>query len=867
MSATARWIGRLVGFCSQRAWLVAALGLLIAVAAGWFAATHFKMTSDTGELISDKLPWRQREIAFSKAFPQHGDSIVAVVDGQTPELAELGASRLTEALSANPQLFPSVTRPDGGAFFEQNGLLFLSTAKVKETTEQLIKAQPFMGTLAQDPSLRGVCSSLSIALTGVKNDQTKLADLERPMRGFTAAFTRVEQGKPTFFSWRSMITGEKPAHRELRRMVVIHPRLDFGRMEPGADASDWIRAKAKALGLDAAHGMRVRLTGDIPLTDEEFGSLSHNAGLIGSMMLLAILAMLWFAVRSKRIVACILVTTFAGLAISAAIGLLIFGRFNVISVAFIPLFVGLGVDFGIQFSVRYRAEQLDHDTVSEALIGAGQGVGRSLALAATAIAVGFLAFLPTDYRGVKELGVIAGLGMWISLLLNLTLLPALLQLVRPTGRLAEVGYRELEPVNEWLVTHRKQVLIAGFSASAFCLLLVPFASFDFNPLHLRSSKVESMATLNDLFKDPDQSPNTIDVLEPSLAAANAMAARLAKLPEVSDSITLSSFVPEDQPAKLAMISDASTLLDLTLNPIMTDPEPTDTDNVQALRTTAQDLRDAAAHDPGPAAKDALRLANVMTVLANAKPPVRARATQALIPGLNVLLDQLRKSLQAQPVTFDSLPKEIVSDWVTADGRARISVLPRGDSNDNRVLRKFTNAVLKVAPTASGTPIAVQKAGDTVAAAFAEAAVLSFIMITALLFLILKKVQDVVYTMTPIILTALLTLGSCVLMGQPLNYANIIAFPLLFGIGVAFHIYFIMAWRSGGSHLLESSLARAVFFSAMTTATGFGSLWASSHPGTASMGKILMISLVWTLVAALIFQPALMGEPRKETAEI
>ena len=276
--------------------------------------------------------------------------------------------------------------------------------------------------------------------------------------------------------------------------------------------------------------------------------------------------------------------------------------------AFIPLFVGLGIDFGIQFSVRYRAEQLDHDSISDALVAAGQGVGRSLALAAIAIAVGFLAFLPTPYLGVSELGVIAGVGMIVGLLLNLTLLPALLTLVKPSGRLAEVGYSQLEPVNNWLVKHRRAVLIAGFAASALGIALIPFARFDFNPLHLRSPKVESMATLNDLFKDPDQSPNTIGLLRPNLAAADAEAKRLAKLPEVSDAITLSTFVPGDQTAKLAMITDASTLLDLTINPITTDPPPGDADNVQALTATAQDLRDAAAHQPGPAASDALKLA-------------------------------------------------------------------------------------------------------------------------------------------------------------------------------------------------------------------------------------------------------------------
>jgi hopanoid biosynthesis associated RND transporter like protein HpnN len=866
VSATARWIGRLVGFCSARAWLVALLGLLIAGAAGYYAVTHFAMTSDTGELISSKLAWRQREIAFGKAFPQHGDSIVAVVDGQTPELAELGAQTLTAALSKRPDLFPSVSRPDGGPFFEQNGLLFESTDKVKATVDQLDKAQPLLGTLAADPSLRGVAASLSLALQGVKTDQTKLADLDRPLRRFADAFDGVEKGKSVFFSWRSLITGEAPAHRELRRMVVIHPKLDFSRLEPGSSASTVIRATARAIKLDVVHGIRVRLTGGIPLEDEEFATLAQNAGLIGTLMLLAILAMLWMAVRSVPIVACILVTTFAGLAITAAGGLLIFGRFNVISVAFIPLFVGLGVDFGIQFSVRYRAEQLEHDTVGEALVASGQGVGRSLMLAAAAIAVGFLAFLPTDYSGLSELGAVAGVGMIVGFVLNVTFLPALLKLVRPTGRLTEVGYSKLEPVNDWLVAHRRTVLITGGSAALIGLCLMPFVRFDFNPLHLRSSKVESMATLNDLMRDPDQSPNTIDVLAPSLPAANQQAARLAKLPQVSETITLSSFVPADQPAKLAMISDASDRLDFTLNPFVTSPEPTDAEIVQALQTTAADLRDAAVHDPGPGSADARRLADVLTRLASARPAVRARASQALIPGLNVMLDQLRQSLKAQPVTLATLPRDIVADWTTPDGRARISVLPRGDSNDNAVLKTFTQAVLKVAPLATGTPIAIQKAGETVAGAFIEAAILSFIAITLLLFSILRRIQDVAYTMLPVILTGLLTLGSCVLMGQPLNYANIIAFPLLFGIGVAFHIYFIMAWRSGGSHLLESSLARAVFFSALTTATGFGSLWASAHPGTASMGKLLMISLVWTLVTALIFQPALMGEPRKDVAE-
>jgi hopanoid biosynthesis associated RND transporter like protein HpnN len=400
---------------------------------------------------------------------------------------------------------------------------------------------------------------------------------------------------------------------------------------------------------------------------------------------------------------------------------------------------------------------------------------------------------------------------------------------------------------------------AAAAAGVVSLALMAFVRFDSNPLDLRSPKVESVSTLFDLMKNADQTPNTLEVVSPNLAAADQLAARIRPIPEVSGVRTLSSFVPDDQPQKMAIIADASNLLDLTLNPIVVAPPPSDAEVVDSLNQTVVALRQAAVGNT-PAAADARRLAVDLDALAKAGPAAREKAAQVLMPGLSTLLDQARASLQPQPISLQTLPADLARDWVTPDGRARASVTPKGDSNDNQVLTRFIDAVVKVAPDATGTPIGIHEGGRTVASAFAEAGVLSFIAITLLLLLVLRRVRDVAITMAPIILTGLLTLGSCVVIGQPLNFANIIALPLLFGIGVAFHIYFVMSWRSGGSHLLTSNLARAVFFSALTTATGFGSLWASSHPGTASMGKLLMISLVWTLVSALLFQPALMGPP-------
>jgi hopanoid biosynthesis associated RND transporter like protein HpnN len=559
-----------------------------------------------------------------------------------------------------------------------------------------------------------------------------------------------------------------------------------------------------------------------------------------------------------RLVAAILSTTLIGLVVTAAVGLLAVGSFNLISVAFIPMFVGLGVDFGIQFSVRFRAERLGRGDLRESLIAAAQGIGGSLMLAAAAITLGFLAFLPTDYVGVSELGVIAGLGMVIGLVLNVTLLPALILLLRPRPQAEEVGSPRMAPVDQFLMRRRRLVL-AGFAVSTLAgVAALPFVRFDFNPLHLRNIHGEAMATLDDIARDPSETINTIDVLAPNLKAADALAARLARLPQVAQVVTLSSFVPDDQAPKLAAIADAQLLLDPTLNPFETQPAPSDAEVVQALRDAAAKLRAAAAGKSGAPTADAQRLADALAALAAAGPAAREHAADLLIPPLNVLLDQVRAMLTAEPVTPDSLPADLKADWVAKDGRARAEAAPRGDSNSNAVLVKFAKAVRAVAPDASGPPISVQEASKTISGAFIEAGLLSLAFITVLLLAVLRSLREVAFTLAPIVVAGFLTLGTCVLIGQPINFANIIAFPLLFGVGVAFHIYFVMAWRGGATDLLQSSLARGVFFSAMTTGMAFGSLIFSSHPGTASMGKILMISLIWTLVAALIFEPALLG---------
>jgi hopanoid biosynthesis associated RND transporter like protein HpnN len=851
-------IGRIVAASSRHPLIVLLVALGVMLAALVYTADHFAMTADTSQLISAKLKWRQRELAFQAAFPKLDKLTMVVIDGATPELADDAASRLKAALQDKRDLFRTVRRPDGGPFFEREGLLLLPLDQVRAATDGLVHATPFLAPLAADASLRGVLSALSNMLQGIRHGQASLDDLGPMTTALADAFEKVLAGQPAFFSWQALV-GTPADARQARRVVLVQPVMDYTALEPGAAASNAIRATAQALRLDAAHGVMVRLTGPVPLADEEFASLAQDAHLVLGAMLVALLGILWLAVRSVRVVLAIVITTIVGLVITTAVGLVATGRLNLISVAFIPLFVGLGVDFSIQFSVRSLAERLVQPTREAALTEAGASIGRALALSAAAIGAGFFAFLPTTYIGVAELGTIAGLGMGVALVLSIVLLPALLALLRfPRARMAEVGFTMLAPVDRFVTQHRLGVLGAALVAAIVSLALLPFVRFDFDPLNLKSPKVESMTTLRALAADPDWTPYAINVLAPSLEQAEAMVPRLDALPEVSRTVTLRSFVPTQQEEKLALIARAAKAIGPALDVDAPRPASSDAEVRQSLRSTAAALRAAAGATDGSASASARRLADSLDRLAAAPVETRAKAEAAVIAPFRIVLDQIRAELKAQPVTLDSLPADLVSDWTTKDGRARVHVLPRDGRHDNESLRRFATAVRGIAPDATGAPISTRASGDTIVDAFVQAGIYSIIAIVLLLTFVLRRTRDVVLTMLPVLLSGLLTFATCGLLDLPLNFANIIALPLLFGVGVAFNIYFVMAWRAGETAMLKSSLMRAVIFSALTTANAFGALWLSTHPGTASMGRLLMISLGWELLVTLLFRPALLA---------
>lgn len=869
-------IARLVVAATRRAWLTLLVAAVLTGVSGWYVATHFAINTDIGRLLNVDAPWARHDAALNKAFPDRGRMFLVVVQADADELAEAAADELAARLQQQPSHFTRVSQPGGGAFFRRHGLLFADPAELAALTGALTEARPLLNALARDPSLRGLADTLAVTLgLPLQMGQVTLAQMAPLLTRSADTVERVLAGKPAALSWRALAE-DAPARGSALRFVSVTPVLDYADLQAGADAAAAIRASAASLQLADRYGATVRLTGPQALADDEFASVADGAALNGAVTVLVVIAILWLALRSARLITAVLVSLFAGLAITAALGLMMVGALNMISVAFAVLFVGLGVDFGIQFGVRYRAERHDRDHIAEALEHTARALAVPLALAAAATAAAFFAFLPTDYRGVAELGLIAGVGMVVAFLTTVTLLPALIRLLHPTGEVAPPGIRWLAPADRFFERHRKPVLWATCGIILAGSPLLWHLRFDFDPLNLKDPASESMATLRALKDAPEAGTEDVSVLAPSLDAARALGDRLAALPEVARVTTLASFVPADQSAKLPLIQAAATALLPALTQAGASPA-SDAQRVRSLRQAAAQLELAADGVGGPTAGGstdgaadgaaaARRLAQALRALAGADAATRDRAERALSLPLRIALARLADALRAGPVTTASLPPALTRDWIAADGRALVNISPTlppaGDDRAREAaLDRFVAAVRQVAPDATGGPIAVRGSAHTILSAFAQAGAWAVLSITVLLWLTLRRFGDVLRTLVPLLVSAVLTLELCVVFGIALNFANVIALPLLLGIGVAFKIYYVIAWREGKTGLLQSSLTHAVLFSAATTATAFGSLWLSHHAGTASMGKLLALSLACTLAGAVFFQPILMGKPR------
>jgi len=851
--------------------VVTVLAMLVLTGASLsYAARHLGINTDTANMISPELPWRMDFNEYRASFPVRDQNIVAVVDSEDGELSMSFARDLAHALHAEPALFPSVFLQGDGDFFERNGLLYLPLADLQSLADRLIEAQPLLGRLAQDVSGAGVVNTLATAIE--RSDELSEAnadDLDRILAELESTLSAADGGMRRPIVWGRLI-GIDP-QTSPRRLLLIRPTLDFTRARPARDAIERIRELGGEINRTYGGAVSLRLTGTLAMEHEELTSITRSAAAAGLAALGTVIIVLLWALRSLRLLAIAIVTLLSGLALTAAFAAAVacadceprlHGHLNLLSVAFAVLYVGLGVDFILHLCLRVKELRRARHELVPALIETARGVGTSLLICAITTAVGFFAFIPTDFDGISELGLISGSGMLISLAVSLTLVPALIRLFWSGDEL--VGTAVRPRAGRW----RVQALPPGATCAVAgvvmlgSMLLVPRLNFDGNPIHLRDPSAESIVALNELASDSDAPVFDLAVLVPDAAAAQQIASSLAGIDTVARVITAASLVPADQDEKLVELE----YVDLVLGSTLLDFEPR-TPDASRLRPALERLAGVLDAQPRETAISQATLAAAHTWLASSDPAAPDESSLSVgnldADILGNLVDQMRRlsrALEAEPFTLADLPPELEQRWINDAGQQLVEVVPREDINDNEAARRFVADVRAVAPHATGLPVVYQEASATVTKAFVDALAYAFIVVTLLLLLFLRSLADTLLVLVPIAFAAIVTSGVSVAIGLPLNFANIIALPLLVGVGVDSGIHMVHRMRTEppkDGDPLHTSTSRAVFASALTTIASFGNLAFASHLGMASMGQLLTLGMVTSLVAVLVLLPALM----------
>ncbi|MCC5873451.1 MAG: MMPL family transporter [Gammaproteobacteria bacterium] len=856
-----RSLTRLASLCARRPRSAMAILVASSIVVAIFAAATFRIDSDTENLIRQDTDWRRDFDAFQAALPMLVDTALVVVSGSSFEAVDRSAADLAAALRRDEDVITAVFAPASDPLLRDRLLYYLSPDELDDVITELAMAQPAMARLAADPSLRGLFGLLSAGIGARDPDSGLPATLLPLLEDVSASAADVADGGRGSLRWMDRMLGADAVGIHYA-IITVRGEIDFEASLPYGPIMNSLRTAIEST--DLPPDVRVRLTGEVPLAHEEVEAATDGIGLAGTLALILLAAVLVFGVRSGRVVLATFAMLAMGFAWTIGWGMLAVGQFTTLSIIFLVMFFGLGVDFAIHYALRVQEALARPDEQAAPEAAAANHVGGAIALCTLTSSIGFLAYLATDYRGLAELGAISAGGMVIALLLTFTVIPACFGLFGRPRALAVAGRiaGSASPPGSRLTSNARWVFAA---TAVFALLAAWQAShmrFDYSVLALRNPDAESMVTLAELKSAGEFTDYSLSVLARP-EEADDLAERLRRLPSVALVQTPDDAVPEEQETKRFLLDDALAMLGPTLQETDQAQPTTDDDRLDSSQALRAAITTALTEGRLPPAQQSL-LQNLDDRLgAILEAPDRRELLSRLETGttgtLPELMDWLQRALGAAPFDFDELPAGLRERLITHDGRHHLVVLPADDISEVHALNRFIEEVRDVAPHATGRPVAEWGVGRIVVDAFAQALVTALLLIFLVLVVTLRSLRDALLVLTPLLLAALFTVASAQWLGMSFNMANILVLPLLFGLGVDNGVHLVKRYRSEGelTSLMRSSTPRAVLLSSLTTAGTFAALSLSPHQGTASIGMLLTIAIGWLLLTTLVLLPLLL----------
>ncbi|WP_428354152.1 MMPL family transporter [Methyloprofundus sp.] len=859
MSLTAKILTWQGCFVTRYAWLIICAALLLTGLSIYYAKNHLGVNNNSSEMLSPDLPFQQNYKRLEAEFPQDTNAILFVVDTPTPEETTIAASNLLKRLNNNSEFFEANYIPDDNAFFRQQAFLYLSTAELDKLASNLTDAQPFIGYLAQNYNLQGLFTILGQALEN--EDSVISQSLPALLSSISTAFEKVAAGEHYHVSWQTILNPNS-ATNKTRRIVIAKPKVHFQSMMPVAAAIEKARALSSQL-MQEMPGANIRITGDIALQHEELEDIGDGAILSGIGSFILVLTILFRCFHSIKLLLATLITLLMGLTLTAGFAAIAVGHLNVISISFAALYIGLGVDFAIHMNLHYRAQLVNNQSNIDAIKMALHSVGFSLFLCALTTSIGFFAFIPTDYKGVSELGMISGVSMFIGLAVSMLVLPALLTVFKLKHAKAFAIPAQPSFIQTLPFRYKKTIRRSTIAITIACLFVIPYISFDSNPIDMRNPAASTVIAFKNLLKSKTDSPYALYALSNNLQETQLTQDKLEQLTSVHGTISLENLVATDQDDKLFTIEDLALILGPQLSQFNARLTPSDTVAVlsQFKATLASALENKSTSiDPQVLLKLSASIDIFLAAVEQFPEPVllEQKLDNSILGLLPYTINMLNQGLSAYAFDLNDIPDYIRLQWLSPHGIYRTMIMPEEDLNIPANLKQFAEQVQSIEPTAVGMPVGDLASGKAVVGAFQQAFTSSLIIISLLLFFILRSVKKVLLVIGPLLLAGLLTCTANVFLGIPFNFANIIALPLLLGMGVDSGIHIMHCLYEGledNQHLLQTSTARGVMFSSFTTMSSFISLALIPHFGISSMGITLAVGISFTLLCTLFVLPA------------
>ncbi len=840
-----------------------AIAFLIAVAIIGFllALNGLGVNSDTSQMVSSKLDYRQAQLDFEAAFPDEENRVTVIVRARSEDEADAFTKLLVDEMRQRTDVATDVFAASADPYLIQNGLLYLDSDELDEVLANISAAGPVLKRLGRTPDMDRLYLALADAFEPLEAGEPLSEALERAIASVAETIDSRLDGTPEPLSWQEIfVAADEDDNPDLhQRIVSISPVLDLSRLQPARPAVFAIDKAVKKLVSNGDFEVTADITGNAVLRTEELNSVRDGIGVSLSFSVLFIIILLMVALRSWVLVGTSLLALLITILITAGFAALMYEALNLVSIAFMVLLIGLGIDFMIHLAMHVQEERTRGLSCHQSIMQSNHHIGAALALCAPTSAIAFFAFAPTYFTGMTQLGIVSGFGVLVAFVVAVTLLPAVFALLPPNSGIR--NEKVVESSNSAFFASiglsgpvKARIAVSMIVLGGLSLFLMPSVRFDADPMALRDPDAPSVTAFNMLFDDEDTQPYNLSLLLPDAAAVDQVKPQLEALSQVREVIGPEDLIPKEQYDKLDAIDIASIGLGFIF-------ESNEVPSEDLLASASDRLNDALKKYPTPATLALTdSLVNYQAALSE-NASLRSEVEGDIFRFWGQQYERLEQQIYPEEVTFEALPNILKNRFVAADGRLRLQIEPTADLRNEASRTSFVHAVRELAPNAAGSARSVLESGRVISRAMLIAMFCAWFAVALLLVAILRDGLLVSVILFSLVLAAVLTTATAVLIGVPFNFANVIAVPLLVGVGADSGIHLGMRARreATAADVYETSTPRAVFFSAVTTICSFGTLMFSAHRGVASMGILLSLAIGFTLICTILVQPWLLDK--------